>query len=68
MSWTELWGTIPPYYLPCLTRALGFKVETGKKAVEKISVPVLFGLNGIPEKSFEADAYHTELKTVVARA
>ena len=49
-------------------RALGFKVETGKKAVEKISVPVLFGLNGIPEKSFEADAYHTELKTVVARA
>jgi len=53
-------GVIRPYL-----QELGFKVETGKKAVEKIKVPVLFGLNGIPEKSFEADAYHSELKTVV---
>lgn len=30
----------------------GFLVETGKKASEKISVPVLFGLNGRLEKSF----------------
>jgi hypothetical protein len=28
-------------------------------------VPVLFGLNGILEKSFEADAYHNENKTVL---
>ena len=53
-------GVIRPYL-----QELGFRVETGKKAVEKIKVPVLFGLNGIPEKSFEADAYHSELKTVV---
>jgi hypothetical protein len=33
-------------------------VETGKKASEKILVPVLFGLNGRQEKSFEADAYY----------
>lgn len=37
---------------------LGFRVETGKKAAEKISVPVLFGPQGRPEKTFNADAYH----------
>jgi hypothetical protein len=40
-----------------LTRA-GFIVETGKRATEKISVPVLFGLNGRLDKTFDADAYH----------
>ena len=38
----------------------GFLVETGKKRNEKIPVPVLFGLNGKLEKSFDADAYHSE--------
>ena len=38
----------------------GFKVETGKKANQKIHVPVLFGLNGKLEKSFEADAFNEE--------
>ncbi len=38
----------------------GFLVETGKKKSEKILVPVLFGLNGKLEKSFDADAYHKE--------
>jgi len=42
---------------PHLT-ALGFRVETSKKAGDKIRVPVLFGINGKLEKSFEADAYH----------
>lgn len=37
---------------------LGFKVEVGKKSDDKIRVPVLFGLNGKLERSFEADAYH----------
>ena len=37
---------------------LGFRVETSKRADDKIRVPVLFGLNGKLEKSFEADAYH----------
>jgi hypothetical protein len=35
-----------------------FSVEVGKKNNEKISVPVLFGLNGKLEKCFDADAYH----------
>jgi len=37
---------------------LGFRVETGKTAAEKVSVPVLFGKNGSLDKSFEADAFH----------
>ncbi|QEG40435.1 hypothetical protein [Roseimaritima ulvae] len=41
-------------------QAAGFMVETGKKAADKISVPVLFGLNGQLEKSFDADAYHAD--------
>jgi hypothetical protein len=40
--------------------AAGFQVETGKKAADKIHVPVLFGLNGQVDKSFDADAYHLE--------
>ena len=39
-------------------QAIGFEVETGKKASEKIKIPVLFGINGKLEKSFDADAYH----------
>ena len=38
--------------------AAGFTVELGKKAEQKINVPVLFGLNSRMEKSFDADAYH----------
>jgi len=38
--------------------ALGFRVETGRSLEHKIQVPVLFGLDGQFEKSFEADAYH----------
>ncbi len=39
---------------------LGFLVESGKKASEKIKVPVLFGQKGIAIKTFEADAYHEQ--------
>lgn len=39
---------------------LGFKVETDKSASGKIKIPVLFGLNGKPEKTFDADAFHSE--------
>lgn len=42
----------------------GFRVETGKKKEQKISVPVLFGENGMIEKSFEADA-HDERRRMV---
>jgi hypothetical protein len=49
---------------PGLT-SLGFGVESGKKEHEKIVVPVLFGLKGEPEKSFNADAYWEEKGFVV---
>jgi len=45
--------------------ALEFAVETGKRKSQKIHVPVLFGLNGSIEKSFEADAYHEESKFIL---
>jgi hypothetical protein len=38
--------------------SLGFRVETGKSASDKIRIPVLFGRNGKLEKAFDADAYH----------
>lgn len=46
-------------------RDAGFVVESGKKKADKISVPVLFGLNGRVEKSFDADAYHEKEGFVV---
>jgi hypothetical protein len=44
---------------------LGYRVETSKKAVDKIQVPVLFGRNGVVEKAFEADAYEPTTGTVL---
>ena len=41
-----------------LLRDIGFTVESGKRKADKITVPVLFGLNGRLEKSFDADALH----------
>ena len=35
---------------------LGYSVEMGKSSSKKILVPVSFGINGKPEKSFNADA------------
>jgi hypothetical protein len=43
----------------------GYSVEKGKKKKDKLHVPVLFGLNGQLERSFEADAYNQEQKTVI---
>lgn len=37
-----------------------FKVELGKSKDAKIPVPVLYGLNGVIEKSFYADAFHAD--------
>lgn len=37
---------------------IGFSVERGKLAVQKVKVPVLFGPNGRPQKTFEVDAYY----------
>ena len=39
--------------------SLGFEVEQGKSADEKIHRPVLFGENGIQEVKYEIDAFHS---------
>ena len=44
---------------------LGFTVETGKLAKDRIRVPVLFSKNGTPTKSFDVDAYDNINKIVV---
>ncbi len=38
--------------------ALGFEVEQGKRADQKIHRPVFFGENGEPTLKYEVDAYH----------
>jgi hypothetical protein len=43
----------------------GYRVEVGKTIEDKIAVPVLFGKNGVPEKSFNADAWDMKNKTVL---
>ena len=43
----------------------GYRVEVGKTTEDKIAVPVLFGKNGVPEKSFNADAWDVKNKTVL---
>ncbi len=45
--------------------SLSFTVETGKSLAEKITVPVLFGLNNSVEKSFNADALSGDGKIVI---
>jgi hypothetical protein len=37
---------------------LGFEIETGKAADQKIKVAVLYGLNGKTTKTFDADGFH----------
>ena len=44
---------------------IGFVVEKSKKSQGKVAVPVLYGLNGKIEKSFEADGYYQEMGYVV---
>jgi hypothetical protein len=43
----------------------GYQIEKSKKTVDKIKVPVLFGINGKLEKYFEADGYDKISKTVI---
>lgn len=45
--------------------ALGYQVERGKKAQDKIYRPVLFGENGAAEVTYEIDAFHDELGIAV---
>lgn len=46
-------------------KRLGFQVESGKKAKEKIRRPVLFGENGKARVFYEVDAFHPRNKIVV---
>ena len=43
----------------------GYRVESGKTADQKISVPVLFGLHNQIDKSFNADAVSADGKIVI---
>lgn len=45
--------------------SLGFEVEEGKAADQKIKVAVLYGLNGQTTKTFDADAFHREAGIVM---
>lgn len=44
---------------------LGYAVETGKTAADKIKRPVLFGEGGVPAVSYEIDAFHDEFGIAV---
>ena len=46
-------------------KELHYRVETGKRREDKVTVPVLFGRNGEVEKSFDADAYNKTQATVI---
>jgi hypothetical protein len=45
--------------------SLGYQVETGKKALQKIRRPVLFGEEGVEKVSYEIDAFHDSLGIAV---
>ena len=44
---------------------LGYKVESGKTAKQKITRPVLYGDDGKPEVSYDIDAFHDDLGVAV---
>lgn len=44
---------------------LEYKVEKSKRKEDKISVPVLFGANGVVEKYFDTDGYNEKEKIVM---
>ena len=43
----------------------GFDIETGKKKIEKIRVPVLYGHQGTIAQAFEVDGWHKDKKIVL---
>lgn len=46
-------------------KSTGFSVEGSKATIDKIKVPVLFGLNSQIEKSFDADALSEDGRIVI---
>lgn len=59
-SSNEVLKRLTPYFIEAK-----IKVETGKTMADKISVPVLFGLNNSIDKSFNADAISSDSKIVI---
>ena len=45
--------------------ALSFSVEHSKLSIDKINVPVLYGINGKVQLAFEADAYNKDIGYVI---
>jgi hypothetical protein len=45
--------------------ATGYDVEQGKRAVNKLTRPVLFGENGKPAVEYDVDAFHPEHQVVL---
>ena len=41
--------------------AMGFEVEAGKGAADKVERPVLFGANGVEQVRYEIDGFHDDL-------
>lgn len=60
LSSNEVLAVLRPHF-----EALGFQVESGKAADQKIGVPVLFGLNNQIDKYFNADAVSSDGKIVI---
>lgn len=46
-------------------RSVGYRVETSKRADDRIRRPVLFGEQGVPSLTYELDAFHDELGVAV---
>lgn len=44
---------------------IDYVVERSKADVDKVKIPVMYGENGMPELTFEADAYNESEKIVV---
>lgn len=44
-------------------RGIGFEVEAGKKAGQKIERPVFFGENGLATMNYQIDAYHRQWRS-----
>lgn len=40
---------------------VGFRIETGKAAADRITLPVLFGEQGLPRVRYDVDGVHDEL-------
>jgi hypothetical protein len=60
LSSNDVLAVLRPHF-----EALGYHVESGKTADQKIGVPVLFGLNNQIDKYFNADAVSGDGKIVI---